>query len=231
MVLYLVRHGQAGTRENYDSLSPLGRQQARLLGEHLRSQGITFEAIYSGALKRQRATAEETIPGAETIVDPGWNEFDLAQVYSEYAPHLAAADDDFRREYEEMQVALELSLGAHDHPVHRKWNECDKKIVRAWVESRYDYSGETWPSFVARIHAAFDRVKHHEGNAIVFTSATPIGVCAARTLDLEDGRAMWLASVLMNGSFSTLRIRGDEIRLFSLNNGPHLLDPELRTFR
>ena len=68
MVLYLVRHGQAGTRENYDSLSPLGRQQARLLGEHLRSQGITFEAIYSGALKRQRATAEETIPGAETIV-------------------------------------------------------------------------------------------------------------------------------------------------------------------
>lgn len=165
--------------------------------------------------------------------DAGWNEFDLSQVYSEYAPHLCAEDADFRREYEEMQAALTASRGAHDHAVHRKWNDCDKKLVRAWVESRHPYSGETWPWFVARIQAAFRRVleKIGEGNAIVFTSATPIGVCAARTLDLDDGRAMWLAAVLMNASFSTMRIRGSEVRLFSLNNGPHLETAELRTFR
>ncbi len=229
MVLYLVRHGQAGTRENYDSLSPLGRQQAHLLRDHL--AGIEFEAVYSGALHRQRATAEETLPGANIQVDPGWNEFDLAQVYSEYAPHLSAADDDFRREYEEMQVAIQESQGAHGAPVHRRWTDCDKKIIRAWVESRYDYSGETWPNFVSRIHAALDRVRHHEGNVIVFTSATPIGVCAARTFDLTDYRAMTFASVLMNASYTTLRIRGEEIRLFSLNNAAHLTDPNLRTFR
>jgi broad specificity phosphatase PhoE len=230
-VLYLVRHGQAGTRENYDSLSPLGRRQAGLLREYFQSQKIHFDAVYSGSLKRQRATAEETLPGAEIMVDQGWDEFDLAQLYSEYAPHLAAEDDDFRREYEEMQAALELSQGAHGHAVHRKWNDCDKKIVWAWIESRYDYSGESWPAFISRVHAAFDRIKPVEGNAIVFTSATPIGVCAARALDLADGRAMWLAAVLMNGSFSTIRIREDEVRLFSLNNGPHLVEPELRTFR
>ena len=71
----------------------------------------------------------------------------------------------------------------------------------------------------------------HEGNAIVFTSATPIGICAGRTLELEDARAMWIASVLLNASFTTLRIRENEIRLFSLNNAPHLSDPSLRTFR
>ena len=54
----MVRHGQAGTREHYDSLSELGRTQARLLGEHFRAQGIHFSAAYSGALARQRATAE-----------------------------------------------------------------------------------------------------------------------------------------------------------------------------
>jgi broad specificity phosphatase PhoE len=245
-VLYLVRHGQAGTRERYDSLSDLGRQQARLLGEHFRAQNIEFEAVYAGSLSRQRATAEETLagmglstsmaghsPAPQVIVDTGWNEFDLAQVYAGYAPHLSADDADFRREYEVMQAALTESRGAHDHPVHRKWNDCDKKIVHAWVESRYEYSGETWPSFVARIHAAFGRLveKIGDGNVIVFTSATPIGVCAARTLELEDARAMWLAGVLMNASFSTLRIRGSEVRLFSLNNGPHLSSPELRTFR
>ena len=231
MVLYLIRHGQAGTRENYDSLSPLGRQQARLLRDYFTQQQIQFDAVYSGSLKRQRATAEETLPGVEPIVDPGWDEFDLAQVYTEYAPHLSADDVDFRREYEEMQIAIEASQGAHGDPVHRRWTDCDKKIIRAWIESRYDYSGETWPHFVSRIHAALDRVKHHEGNTIVFTSATPIGVCAARTFDLADNRAMIFASVLMNAGFSTLRIRGEEIRLFSLNNAPHLHDPNLRTFR
>ena len=232
-VVYLVRHGQAGTRENYDSLSDLGREQARLLGGFFRSQNIVFDAVYSGALKRQRATAETALPGARVKEDAGWNEFDLAQVYSEYAPHLAAEDDDFRREYNEMQAALVASRGAHGDPVHRRWNDCDKKIVRAWVESRHPYSGESWPAFVARSEAAFARViaKKHEGNAIVFTSATPIGVCSASTLELQDARAMWLAGVLMNASFTTLRVRENEVRLFSLNNAPHLGEASLRTFR
>ncbi len=232
-VLYLVRHGQAGTRERYDSLSDLGQRQAELLGEYFRSQSVEFEAVYSGTLSRQRATAAAVLPGVERIEDPGWNEFDLSQVYSEYAPHLRAADADFRREYDEMQAALVESKGAHDHPVHRKWNDCDKKLVRAWVESRHPYTGETWPAFVARIHGAFDRLmeKIGDGNAIVFTSATPIGVCAARTLELDDARAMRMAGVLMNASYSTLRIRGSEVTLFSLNNGPHLDRAELRTFR
>ena len=199
-----------------------------MLGEYFASQEIRFDAVYSGALARQRATAEATLPGAQVIVDPGWNEFDLAQVYAEFAPHLAASDADFRREYDEMQQALAASRGAHDAPVHRKWNDCDKKLVRAWVEGRYEYSGESWKAFVKRIHAAFDRV---EGNAIVFTSATPIGVCAARTLQIDDGRAMWMAAVLFNASFSTLRVREDEVRLFTFNATPHLNQSDLRTFR
>jgi len=231
--LYLVRHGQAGTREHYDSLSDLGRQQGQRLGEYLLSTGISFDAVYSGCLARQRATAEAALPGARVIADAGWNEFDLAQVYAGYAPHLAAGDDDFRREYEAMQEQMAASRGAHAAPIHRRWNDCDKKIIYAWIESRYEYSGESWPVFVARIHQAFDRVLRagHEGNVIVFTSATPIGVSAARTLELRDARAMRIASVLLNGSFTTLRVRENEVRLFSLNNAPHLADASLRTFR
>ena len=130
-----------------------------------------------------------------------------------------------------MQTALAESRGAHDHPIHRRWNECDKKVIQAWIAGRYPYSGESWRVFIARIHAALDRVTHLAGNAIVFTSATPIGVSAARTLDLADARAMQLAGVLLNASFTTLRIRPNELRLFSLNNSPHLDEPELRTFR
>src|ERR1700722_8920539 len=231
-VLYLVRHGQAGTRENYDSLSDLGRRQARLLGRYFRDQGIQFTAAYSGSLARQQATAREVLPDAEIRVDPGWDEFDLSHVYRELAPRLVADDEQFRVEYEEMQRDIDRSQGAHGDAVHRKWNDCDKKCVRAWVEGRYEYSGESWNGFVARIHGALGRVidTAHDGNVAVFTSATPIGVSAARTLDIADGRAMWLAAVIFNASFTTLRMHG-EVRLFALNAIPHLNEAAFRTFR
>lgn len=228
-VLYLVRHGQAGTRENYDALSDLGRTQARLLGEHFRAQGIHFAAAYSGALTRQQATAAEVLPHTAITVDPGWDEFDLSHVYRELAPLLTQDDEQFRIEYQEMQQAIARQEAA----VHRKWNDCDKKCVRAWVEGRYPYSGESWTAFVQRIHAALARVidAAHEGNVAVFTSATPIGVSAARTLDLFDARAMWLAAVMFNASFTTLRVHADEVRMFTMNATPHLNEAQLRTFR
>jgi|SRR5580658_6520420 broad specificity phosphatase PhoE len=232
-VLYLVRHGQAGTRENYDSLSELGRTQARLLGKHFQDQGIRFAAAYSGSLERQKTTAAEVLPGAEIHADAGWDEFDLSHVYRELAPHLIADDEQFRIQYVEMQRDIAQSQGAHHAPVHRKWNDCDKKCVRAWVEGRYPYSGESWNAFVARIHAALSRQVNaaHDGNVAVFTSATPIGISAAKTLEIADGRAMWLAAVMFNTSFTTLRVHGDEVRLFTLNATPHLSSSDLRTFR
>jgi broad specificity phosphatase PhoE len=232
-VLYLIRHGQAGTRENYDSLSDLGRTQAQVLGAHFRQQEISFAAAYSGSLARQRATAASTLPETEIRVDAGWDEFDLSNVYRELAPRLMEDDEQFRVEYLAMQNDIELSQGSHGDPVHRKWNDCDKKCVRAWVEGRYEYSGESWDVFVARIHAALGRVigASHDGNVAVFTSATPIGVSAARTLKISDGRAMWLAAVMFNTSFTTVRVHSDEIRLFTLNAIPHLNEAGLRTFR
>src|SRR5260370_27607454 len=191
----MVRHGQAGTRENYDSLSDRGREQARRLGQHFAEQGIQFHRIYSGSLARQRATAEE-VPSAlsngapPAVVDPGWHEFALSHVYREMAPRLCADDPDFLRDYDAMQRALEESHGAHDAPVHRRWNDCDRKAVRAWVEARYPFTGESWSAFVIRVRAALDRLAAmclDDGarNAIVFTSATPYRLCAASTLALD----------------------------------------------
>jgi hypothetical protein len=71
----------------------------------------------------------------------------------------------------------------------------------------------------------------HVGNVAVFTSATPIGVSAAKTVEIADGRAMWLAAVMFNASFTTLRVHRDEVRLFTLNAIPHLGAGDLRTFR
>ena len=55
--LYLVRHGQASLgADDYDQLSPLGARQAQRLGEHWRAQGLRFDAVFTGTLKRHRQT-------------------------------------------------------------------------------------------------------------------------------------------------------------------------------
>jgi len=58
-VLTLVRHAQASFHAaDYDALSPLGREQARLLGEYWARRGIDFDEVYCGPRVRQRHTAE-----------------------------------------------------------------------------------------------------------------------------------------------------------------------------
>ena len=56
--ILLVRHGQASLLSaDYDQLSPLGAEQARLLGRWWAARGDAVHQVWSGSLKRQRDTA------------------------------------------------------------------------------------------------------------------------------------------------------------------------------
>jgi broad specificity phosphatase PhoE len=236
-----VRHGQAGTRDAYDSLSELGRRQSRLLGEHFVSQGIEFKAAYAGALARQQETAAEVrrayteagVPFPEIVVESGWDEFDLGHVYQELAPQLCEVDAEFRSDYEAMREEVKASNGAHDAEVHRRWRPCDTKVMEAWINGRYPYQGETWEQFRERVVAI--RLKlgeaQRDANIAVFTSATPTAVWTGLALGIDDERVRMLAAVLRNSSYTTLRLRAEELRLFTFNEAPHLFTPELRTHR
>ena len=238
--IYLVRHGQAGTRDAYDSLSALGKHQAGLLGEYFVQHKIRFAAAYTGALSRQQQTAEAvrraftesgvSFPGL--TIDHGWDEFDLTRVYQEIAPQLALEDPGFRREYQEMRAQVQANLEAQA-PIHRRWLPCDTEIVKAWIRGRYPYSGETWNQFCERVAACRPKmiqVQRHE-NIIVFTSATPAAIWTGMSLDIFDERVMRLAGALYNSSYSILRLRADGLRLLSFNAVPHLDGSDLCTYR
>jgi broad specificity phosphatase PhoE len=239
--VYLVRHGQAGTRDAYDSLSAVGKRQARLLGEYFVGHNIRFTAAYAGALLRQQQTAEE-VRGAfadsdvsfpPLILDHGWDEFDLGRVYQEIAPQLALENPGFRREYEEMRAQVEANLEAHSAPIHRRWLPCDTEIVRAWIRGRFPYGGETWNQFCERVAACRLKIiqAQRQENVIVFTSATPVAIWTAMSLDISDERVMRLAGALLNSAYSILRLRGDDLRLLSFNAVPHLDGSHLCTYR
>lgn len=239
--IYLVRHGQAGTREAYDSLSNLGKRQARLLGEYFLSEGIQFTAAFSGTLARQAQTAIEVRAaykdaGArfpELAWDCGWNEFDLAGIYRAVAPRLCEDDPDFAKEYGELAARARAAANEHEAPVNRRWMPCDTKLVEAWIAERYSCDVETWAAFHARVADCRSRLSVVDGDAsvVVFTSATPIGIWTALAMDIHDKRALRLAGALRNASYTMLRLREGQVRLDSFNAIPHLTAPELRTYR
>jgi broad specificity phosphatase PhoE len=237
--VYLVRHGQAGTRKAYDTLSDLGRRQARLLGEFFASERIHFAAAYSGELTRQQQTAEEVRAayreaGAcfpDVVSHSGWNEFDLDHVYRALAPMLCAEDAGFQKEYEEMVAQARLAAEQPDAQVNRRWMPVDKKLVHAWIQGKHAYQGESWQAFRERVTACRAMLDVRDQDVVVFTSATPIAIWAALAMEIEDIRVMRLAGVLHNASYSEVRLREGEVRLHSFNGVPHLRSPELRTYR
>jgi len=239
--IYLVRHGQAGTRDAYDTLSALGRRQSKLLGEYFVTQEIQFSSVYAGTMQRQQLTAAEVIaayansdlPLPEVNVDKQWNEFDLANVYRVLGPLLCEAEPVFRREYEEMVQEVKENSNNPASQVHRRWRPCDTRMVEAWIEGKLPYDGETWNQFRERVVKSGLAIPNEgpQENVLVFTSATPTGILTGLALDIQDTRVRQLAGVLYNSSFTVLRHGMDQLRLFQFNSIPHLLDRELQTHR
>lgn len=228
-LIYFFRHGQAGTRDDYDRLSPLGRRQAELLGGWIARQRLQFSAVISGALRRQQETAGIALPLGFDI-DPGWNEFDLDAVYAQIAPQLATEDAVFRAHWDELQ----RSIAAGDDGIHRRWTAPDAAVVEAWVKGRYSIEAESWPQFNARVAAAASRFAALDEDACiaVFTSATPISITLGNALGgLPPRRVLRFAGASLNTGITIFRAHGGELDLFTFNAVPHLDDPALRTFR
>ncbi len=235
--LYLLRHGQAGTRDDYDKLSDLGHTQAGLLGQYLTKQNVQFSALFCGAMRRQKETAQHTLdafaaaglPLPEVVTDERWNEFDLNQVYGEIAPQLAATDHEFRAEYEQMMAAYSNPSATF----HRESTMLDVKVFRAWVHGTVPFGGESWPAFCGRVTSALNDLRKFAGvgHVGVFTSATPTAISVAYSMGVTDIRAARMAGLSYNSSISTLRIHPDDFTLFSFNSTPHLPEPALRSFR
>lgn len=235
--IYFIRHAQAGSRDNYDVLSDLGREQARLLGGHLITQGLELAAVYSGGMRRQRETAEIAcevlqragLPAPDVITDERWNEFSLISVYRAIAKRMMKDDADFARDIKEMQEAI----ASDPHTTGGVVGRCDQAVIRAWMENRYsDYEGEAWASFRERIQACATGLcsEPREKAIAIFTSATPIAIIAGASLGLTDEKLLSILGVIYNTSVSVMRARNGGLRLFTFNAAPHL-SGSLRTFR
>jgi len=235
--LYFIRHAQAGSRDNYDVLSPMGQEQARLLGKHFVEQEIELSAVITGGMQRQQHTAEivrDALVGSgkcapDVTTDERWNEFSLLSVYRAIAHRMIEESAEFASDYKEMQEALRRD----PHTVGGATGRCDFAVVSAWMTNRYpDYEGETWSAFRSRIQSCACELpgNRQEKSIAVFTSATPIAIVAGVALGLTDEKLLSILGVLYNTGITVLRARGEELRMLTLNSTPHL-PQQMRTFR
>jgi broad specificity phosphatase PhoE len=235
-IIYFIRHAQAGSRDNYDRLSELGQQQAKLLGKYFAQQGIHFSTVIAGGMRRQQHTAElvcreiaEAGSGAtEIAVDERWNEFSLLSVYTAYVSRLVEESEEFARDYAEMQDMLKREPNA----VRGAAGRCDATVIISWMKNRYPLEGETWQAFRSRILSRLDVIPDGDADQTiaVFTSATPISIMTGHALALTDEKLLSVLGVIANTSVTVMRKTGDDLRLFSFNSTPHLNDSN-RTYR
>ncbi len=115
---YFIRHGESESNAtpglaaglNYDSpLTDKGVEQARLLGQRLKREGVEFDRVYSSTLDRARKTArfmldamgetERDVPAADALIEQqlaGWRGVPIEEVYTpENRAYIANKGPDF----------------------------------------------------------------------------------------------------------------------------------------
>lgn len=205
-VLLLMRHGQAalGTAD-YDRLSDLGREQARLAGVRL-AGGVTVDRVVCGALVRQRDTAITSVammnrPELGLSVDQRLDEYDHAAVLTAHtsAVSFESATPDSARH---VQAALD-------------------EAIRKWAAGGDGYA-EGHDAFVGRVRDVVSELAGRRGCTLAVTSGGVIAVAAAHLLGLPSDKWPALARVSVNAGITKVITGTAGSNLITFNDHAHL---------
>ncbi|AWI52199.1 histidine phosphatase family protein [Aquabacterium olei] len=229
--IYLLRHGQASFgSNNYDQLSAVGHQQARVLGEALKARGVTPDRLVSGTMQRHQETAAGALAGlgldaaTPLALHAGVNEFDHENVIEVAEPRYAD------------KVAMMAEMAATGDP-RRAFQKFFQDAVSRWVGGNHDDEyAEPWSVFKLRVVAALDEIVRQtppKGTTLVFTSGGTISVVCAHLLGLNDAQAFTINWTLANAGITKVVAGRDGLHLVSVNEHAHVegTEPSLLTYR
>jgi broad specificity phosphatase PhoE len=210
--LLLIRHAQASFgAADYDRLSPLGEEQARLLGTWLAECGPAPAAVVTGSMQRHRHTAAwcmASFPPVPARVVAALDEVDHVELLARLRQDLPGA-------------APEAAMQAHADP-QRAFQDLFEAAVARWLAHGDDYA-LSWPAFRARVLAGFASLQDDPAHTTwVFTSGGPIAVIVNALLGAPADAAFALAWPLVNTGITCVRIGARGATLESFNGAPHL---------
>ena len=212
--LYLVRHGQASFgADDYDQLSPRGREQAVRLGEYWRARGLQFDAVLTGTLRRHTQTLDGIAQGLqmapEVVQLPGLNEYDSHALIA--AIH-------------------RQPFGPADTPeLYRRYFRILCDALAQWMAGVISPQGmPTWNEFSAGVRAALEHVRqHHAGhNVLLVSSGGPISTAVGEVLGTAPEVTIALNMRLRNSAVTEFSIAPKRLMLQTFNTLPHLNEGE-----
>ncbi len=212
--LYLVRHGQASFgAADYDQLSDLGRKQSERLGQYWRERGITFDAVFTGTLRRHAQTWAGIAQGAgyanEVQALAGLNEYDSEAVIATIHPQ---------------------PLQKPDTPeLYRHHFRLLRDGLRQWMNGVVSPRGmPSYDDFLAGVTGALDQVRqNHEGNVLIVSSGGPIATAVGHVLGTTPETTIELNMRIRNSAVTEFTFNPKRHTLLSYNTLPHLDHPDL----
>ena len=229
-VVLLVRHGQASFgSDDYDALSEVGHEQARILGRDLAARGVLPTRIIRGELRRHRETAEGILEGLGAAagdvpveVDAGWDEFDFDHVLRVHTPS------------EESRTVM-ATVG--DLPPERQravFQAFFEEATARWTDGSADHEyAESFPAFTARVVSALERAAAATtGTDLVVSSGGPIALVTSQLL--AGDASLWgqLNRVAVNTAVTKVISGRSGLNLSTFNTHTHLEhDRALVTYR
>jgi broad specificity phosphatase PhoE len=236
--LALVRHAQASFfSENYDQLSPLGEEQARLLGQYWVRRGVRFDEVYTGPRVRQIETA--ALAG-EAFAKAGiaWPEPQFIDELDEHQVDrlIKRTMSDIANRYPDVGKLHALYRSAElPRDKHRSFQLMFEEVVKLWVADQVAAPGiESWPEFCKRVARGMKRILGGgpRGRSVAaFSSVGAITVCLRSALGCPDLAALDLGWRLRNCAITDFVFSGDRVTLEGFNAYPHLEDPAMWTYR
>jgi broad specificity phosphatase PhoE len=206
----LVRHAQASFgAADYDVLSELGHEQTQALVAGLERRGIRPDRVLSGALRRQRDTAQPCADaaGVELEIDERWAEYEDADILTHHA---------------ESDLTLEHVEGVSS----REFQEILNVGLRGWAKAGDDSPcGQTWPAFRDRLRGALTDLAGSLGKgetALVSSSGGAIATIVAELLGLPPEAFVAFNHVSVNAAITKLTVGRGGLSVISINDHAHL---------
>jgi|TARA_R110001583_G_scaffold48235_4_gene151096 broad specificity phosphatase PhoE len=210
--IVMVRHGQAAfASDDYDRLTDIGWEQARLLGEYFSAAERGFDAVFTGTMRRHRETlagirdvfAQSTpaIAMPEALAIPELNEYDFHSLVDAYLANIGQEID--RSEPRSFYRTLRLAL-------------------IAWSRGELSDVLETWAAFEHRARSTLTRLAETQGRVLVVTSGGPISAMLREALKLDVETMVNLNLQAKNSGITRYFSKGEQFHLNTFNAVPHL---------
>lgn len=207
--LFLIRHAQASFgKANYDSLTELGWQQARWLGEALREMDVHFDRFVTGSLKRHIETAEALAETLELDLEretiPDLNEYDFAAILDAY--------------HKDREVPKDL------HTDRRTHFRVLRDAIQAWQRDELENLPERWSEFESRVtDALISLCDPAIGKSVLaISSGGPIAQKVRSVLSAPPQTMIKLNLQMKNSGVTRLVFTSNAMYLNMFNAAPHL---------